>query len=519
MKTRHGARPVVWLVAAGVLLATAVSAGAAPTWLAPDNLSATGQNNQLQQVASDPVGDAVAVWARTTGATTTLVQAAVHPAGGAWSAPDDLAPSGLSPDPDVGMDGAGTAVAVWTRTVAAPFVIQWASRPKAGSWSSPRDLSAAGQASFAPKIAVNAAGAAVAVWSRVAGAVHAIQAAVRPPGGDWSAPQDLSDLSFDSFGARVGIDAAGNAVAVFQSNTDGPRYIVQAAVHPAGGAWSKPDDLSAKGQEARDAEVAVNAAGTAVAVWKRSNGMHTIVQAALRPVASGVWQPPDNLSAVGQNADEPDVGIDSAGNAVAVWGRFDGTNRIVQGAARPAGGGWSSSQNLSATGQSATNARVVVAAAGDAVAAWQRSNGSNPIVQAAARPAGGSFAAPQNLSALGGDALEPELAVNAAGDTVAVWRRFNGSNYIVQAAGGDAAGPVLAGLAAPARGITGKRLSFSVSPVDAWSALAGPRSGRSATARAPAASASDTRTRVAAGSRSRSPRPTRSATSPRPRGS
>ena len=110
--------------------------------------------------------------------------------------------------------------------------------------------------------------------------------------------------------------------------------------------------------------------------------------------------------------------------------------------------------------------------AGDAVAVWDRPNGSNFIVQAAARPAGGSFGAPVDLSLAGQNAFDPQVAIDPAGDAVAVWDRSNGANTIVQAAGYDFAGPQLKGLSIPVSGTVRTPVSFGVSPLDTWSGVA-----------------------------------------------
>jgi hypothetical protein len=55
-------------------------------------------------------------------------------------------------------------------------------------------------------------------------------------------------------------------------------------------------------------------------------------------LAAPAWLAPQDLSAAGQNAFNPEVAVDAQGNAIAVWRRFDGTNFIVQAAVRAAGG-------------------------------------------------------------------------------------------------------------------------------------------------------------------------------------
>jgi hypothetical protein len=60
--------------------------------------------------------------------------------------------------------------------------------------------------------------------------------------------------------------------------------------------------------------------------------------------------------------------------------------------------------------------------------------------------------------------------MDAEGDAVATWSRFDGINTIIQAAGYDAAGPRLQSLLIPAGGTARQALSFSVDPADVWSA-------------------------------------------------
>jgi len=157
-------------------------------------------------------------------------------------------------------------------------------------------------------------------------------------------------------------------------------------------AWLAPQDLSAAGQDAYDPQVAFDGQGNAIAVWSRSNGTNLIVQAAVRAVG-GSFGAPQDLSAAGQKAGFPEVAVDGQGNAIAVWQRFDGTNYIMQAAVRAAGGSFGAPQDLSAAGQTANDPQVAVDGQGNAIAVWSRSNGTNYIVQAAVRAAGPQTAA------------------------------------------------------------------------------------------------------------------------------
>jgi hypothetical protein len=100
--------------------------------------------------------------------------------------------------------------------------------------------------------------------------------------------------------------------------------------------------------------------------------------------AAATFGAPFNLSTAGQNATNADVAVDADGDAVFIWRRFNGTNFRAQARARSAAGALGPVQDLSAAGQDASNPRVAVDDDGDAVFAWQRSDGTNLRIQARA---------------------------------------------------------------------------------------------------------------------------------------
>ena len=190
-------------------------------------------------------------------------------------------------------------------------------------------------------------------------------------------------------------------------------------------AWLAPENLSELDRDASEPQIAVDGTGGAVAVWARSDGSHTIIQAASRP-PGGPWSPAADLSATGRNATEPQVAVDGAGDAVAVWSRSNGAHTVIQASTGSVAGGWSASRDVSDSERSAIEPQVAIDSGGRSVAVWSRFDGSDDIVQAAslAPGAGSSWSLPVDLSAEGEDADEPQLAVDAGGDAVAVWSRL-----------------------------------------------------------------------------------------------
>jgi hypothetical protein len=443
-------------------------AQAAPAWLPAQDLSTTGRDALAPKVALDASGNALVIWRRAG-----IVQAAEHSAGGSWEAPADLSAAGQEAvDHQVAVDPAGNAIAVWYRSNGMHDIVQAAVRPARGSWQAAQDLSVLGQDASTPYVAFDLAGNAIAVWSRLDGSNFIVQAAFRPAGGSWQLPaQDLTVPGHDAAFPQVAFDAAGNAIAAWH-RSDGANYVVQAAFRPAGGGWQLPaQTLSLTGANAFSPQLAVDPAGNAVAVWERAS----VVQAAVRPVG-GPWQPADNLSLPAGSATNPQVALGETGSAVAVWQGWNGMNYIIRASMRPLSGIWQPAEDLSALGESAFDPQVALDPAGNAVAVWKRPGTTNIPAQAAVRPVGGPWQPPTDVSAstLGVNAESPQVAIDPAGNALAVWQWNTPPNYVVQATAYDVAGPIVRAVAIPAGAFARQRLTFSLDAFDAWSALAPP---------------------------------------------
>jgi hypothetical protein len=117
--------------------------------------------------------------------------------GGSWSAPVNLSKPGRNArEAQIAVDPQGDATAIWARSNGRDLVVQGAMRPAGGTWSAPVDISAhRGQGGFYPRLVVDSWGNATAVWKGYDSNRHnlAIQAATRRPGGNWSQPTDVSN--------------------------------------------------------------------------------------------------------------------------------------------------------------------------------------------------------------------------------------------------------------------------------------------------------------------------------------
>ena len=152
------------------------------------------------------------------------------------------------------------------------------------------NLSADGLDASKPQIAVNTAGNATAVWASFDGTNNFIQAKTKPFGGSWQDVDTLSDDGLDTAVPQIAMDAAGNATAVW-AIFDGTFFIVQSKTKPVGGSWQDLATLSDAGQSAREPQIAVDAAGNATAVWIKGDKTSGVVESSTQyatPSVTGV---------------------------------------------------------------------------------------------------------------------------------------------------------------------------------------------------------------------------------------
>lgn len=144
------------------------------------------------------------------------------------------------------------------------------------------------------------------------------------------------------------------------------------------------------------------------------------------------WTPTVQLSAAGQPAWDADVAYSANGSAVIAWGRYDGAQYVAQAVIRNADGTLGSIRTLATSDQPLGGPKAGIDADGNALLAWTRWDGTDFRVQARTLPPVGALGLTQSLSNAGQDASAPELAVNQDGHGVIAWTRSDGNDYRVE---------------------------------------------------------------------------------------
>ena len=386
-----------------------------PVSLTPDDANAIGP-----QVAVNAGGDAVVVWAQFIGSTA-VVRASWRAAGGSWSQAVDVTPADgelYVSDVDVALTDRGEAIAVWSGAAGAGLqdtVIQTATRSAQGSWSAPADIARADGTAIGVRVAATPRGEAVTAWSRGSAGVTNVETSSLERGGAWSAPVALNAPGTTAAQFDVGIDARGDAVAVWTIHT-GEK--VQTATRPAGGVWSAPLDLSAGGA-APWVDLALTRTGAAIAVWNRGSATSGWIVVAAERDRAGQWSPAYDLGA----GSLPKVAAGDGGDdAAVVWQRQSSELEAVS----RTRAGWSAPVELAAAGGFAT---LAMSAKGTAVAAWIDGDG----LQVSTRTRAGEWSPATLVDAHAAQWVidSPEVAIGDREDAALAWLRF--TPYTVRA--------------------------------------------------------------------------------------
>lgn len=199
-------------------------------------------------------------------------------------------------------------------------------------WGPVVDLSTSeGLFSRNPRAALDATGRAVVAWQAVAGdGSSQIHAAIFAPGGDWSAPLQVSG---EGTATAVDVGIAGEeATAVWQETGGAATYgAIAASIFVPGTGWSGPTWVSDPTARGVDARLVVTPSGDCIVVWQEdspSSATETSSIWAARRRAGERWDVPFRLSdpAYGSSK-EPRIATDASGHVVSVW--VQGQNVMV----------------------------------------------------------------------------------------------------------------------------------------------------------------------------------------------
>lgn len=400
-----------------------------------DNLSNSQPSDP--QVGIDSTGNAICVWRETLSDRRSAVLASRYAAGGSWDTAATIdALLGTALQPQLAVTPSGTAMAVFSQTTANNGgVNQILANRFSGVWAVPHRLDADvvfGRA-YGPQVALAPDGAGAVVFT-LPDTNHRVWAARSDSVGVWGAVITVGNSPSNS--PQVAVAANGQAVMTWLEPALGGRYMSSLwASLSVGVGWSTPVKISADADSVSSIRMAADANGNVIAVWPQNVGNRPTVYATRLNASKNAWNAPSMLNDGTKPAGEPQVATDGSGTAMVVWSETDNdgiplgvqANRFLA-----TTGTWSGPMAVQPTTAPRGEApQVAVDAKGNAIAVWRQhvvGNGSRYEVWGAHfNSVTGAWATPIDLMSeatayvLRGSEHQPKIAANANGEAVVVW--------------------------------------------------------------------------------------------------
>jgi hypothetical protein len=276
-----------------------------------------------------------------------------------------------------------------------------------------------------PRLAVDRNGNATAIWAQGESSTAVIQTSRYVAASQTWTPPALRSMPGEASGPNVAADASGNVVALWR-RFDGAHHRIQAARYlDASDTWTVPVDLSAPGHHSAFAQVAVDPDGNAIALWWTELTASTgVVRTTRFSAATGTWSGVRDLVTADAIFASIAIACDPAGNAMTVFALDDDLYWAWYVAATDH---WTGPGRFSSGGGGSPD--VAMDADGNAIAVWVHSSG----VTYGARFARAleSWLLPTLIA--DSAVASPRIALNAAGDGQAVWVRTVGTQNLVEA--------------------------------------------------------------------------------------
>jgi hypothetical protein len=278
----------------------------------------------------------------------------------------------------------------------------------------------------APDLAMSSGGRSVVTWVHSENGSFRLAVSYRLAGAPgWPVSAKLASSNVYAT-PSVAIDGKGNATVVEPSESHSDNGVATARYYSAASyTWLPPTQLSPSGVQVQEIQVGMDEAGNAVAVWRRYSQGEPILEASYRPVSQGHWLSVVTLPSI--PSAQPvswQLSVAPDGSAVVALLVLTGSSPTYTYAVEAIVGTNGTWQPPVEIATFARGGYLVAAAAGPqhrALVSWDEDVSGNEVVRAASYTPAAGWEAPQDLSFRDGQACCPVVALAGSGDAVAVW--------------------------------------------------------------------------------------------------
>ena len=260
------------------------------------------------------------------------------------------------------------------------------------------------------------------------------EASAMPGERAWHAPERIDSGSYSTLKPQIAVNASGEAVAIWRQ-FDGVALSAWVSHRDPINGWDVPQAIET-GNDGNvfHPQVAINDAGQVVAVWEQYDGTTYNVWANRYDPQSG-WGTAERIefnTIDGRIYFRPQVAIDPAGNALVVWQKSNGHAVSIWANHYDADMGWGTAELLEEVELSpAFDPRVAMDASGNGLVVWEQRDGRRFNVMANRYVAEAGWTGAVEIETAEGSAFDPQIAMDRDGNAVAVWEQYDGERFNV----------------------------------------------------------------------------------------
>ncbi|NOY73058.1 MAG: Ig-like domain-containing protein, partial [Gammaproteobacteria bacterium] len=323
-------------------------------------------------------------------------------------------------NPQIAANNSGNAIAVWVQVIAGQTSVL-ANRYVAGvGWGTTELIEVAPGAASAPQVVIDDFGNAIAIWSQddllTAGSPKSIWANRYTTSFGWETAQLIESGSGTALSPQISADALGSVAIVVWRQYNGAVNNIWANRYAFGLGWESAVRITTDNTtDAFDPQVAVDSSGNAVAVWQQ-NSVETNIVTNLYTFGLG-WGTAVSIDGYPGPANSPQVGVDSIGNAIVVWRQYDGSIDSIVANRYTFGFGWGTAELIENGINSALPPQISVDSNGNAIVVWLQDDN----VQANRYTTFTGWETAETIETNVGTPFTPQVSVDNSGNAIAIW--------------------------------------------------------------------------------------------------
>lgn len=396
-------------------------------WGEPQLLETDDGGILTAEIAMNDAGAAVVAWFHS-GSEAARVSAALYTPDAGWHEAELLGDDGTDVEqPRVAIDDEGSASVIWRATEDVPNLRSWRYTVVSG-WEETEFVNPdAASAAYTPDVAMDANDTTLVVWNEYDGTNYDLWSSRFTPDEGWASAVPVQ-LESESNAPTLAVNPSGDTLVVW-SQTHEQQHDVWASGSAAGIGWTSPESIQSVGSDlGQEPDLAIDPEGNGIAVWHQYRDGSVRVWA--NRFATGLgWGTPETIETAPQGAYFPRIGMDGAGNAVAVWRQSDSTRYDIWSNRYTVGSGWGMPKLISGAAQHCQPPEIAVGSAGDGVAVWTQTDSDGPGLWASRYVPGVGWGEPELVDARPGLSQGYDVAIDGEGKAIVVWSYSGGGSF------------------------------------------------------------------------------------------